>query len=148
MPHAAGPAPPWYGPPERIAWFGGNSGTEQLDAEAIWKQDNANYLKHMVENRNHLHDVAQKEPNGFGLYDMLGNAWEWTQDWYGPSYYRESPTQNPQGPPSGQHRVIRGGSWSVSPSNLRATNRGHNLPESRNDNRGFRCSREAEGANQ
>jgi serine/threonine-protein kinase len=56
------------------------------------------------------HDVAQKRANGFGLYDMLGNVWEWVNDWDDPNYYQNSPSQDPPGAASGQFRVLRGGS--------------------------------------
>jgi formylglycine-generating enzyme len=55
--------------------------------------------------------VGYFAPNGYGLYDMAGNVWEWCWDWYGSSYYSTSPSSNPQGPPPGSRRVIRGGSW-------------------------------------
>ena len=48
----------------------------------------------------------------FGVLDMAGNAWEWTADYWGPRYYRRSPTKNPKGPAKGVQRVMRGGSWS------------------------------------
>jgi formylglycine-generating enzyme required for sulfatase activity len=55
--------------------------------------------------------VGQKEPNGWGLYDVHGNVWEWVQDWYDERYYANSPSVDPQGPPSGPSRVVRRGSW-------------------------------------
>lgn len=50
-------------------------------------------------------------PNNFGLYDMAGNAWEWTTDNYQADYYEKSPSVNPKGPEKGRFKVIRGGSW-------------------------------------
>jgi formylglycine-generating enzyme required for sulfatase activity len=51
------------------------------------------------------------EPNGYGLYDMAGNVWEWVSDWYASEYYAVSEPRDPQGPASGTMRVVRGGSW-------------------------------------
>ena len=55
--------------------------------------------------------VGANEPNGFGLYDMSEGVHEWCGDFYDPNYYQISPERNPQGPPSGQRRASRGGSW-------------------------------------
>jgi len=55
--------------------------------------------------------VGSFQPNGFGLYDMSGNVWEWVTDNYGSDYYSISPYSNPKGPDRGRFKVVRGGSW-------------------------------------
>jgi formylglycine-generating enzyme required for sulfatase activity len=106
-----------YGPIDEVAWYSNNSGGQ-------------------------THDVAQKRANAFGLYDMLGNVWEWVNDWFDGNYYQGSPSQDPQGPGSGQVRVLRGGSWFIYPWGVRVSIRVRDAPGVRNLNFGFRCAGE------
>ena len=75
--------------------------------------------------------VASFAPNAFGLYDMHGNAWEWTADLYGENYYASSPVDDPQGPREGRNYVRRGGSWHTWPLYLRSSYRNWNSPRTR-----------------
>jgi len=84
--------------------------------------------------------VGSKNANPWGLHDMLGNAWEWTGDWYGEDHYAHSPASDPSGPAEGYVRVRRGGAWNTFPLYARAAYRNWNSPGTRCINVGFRAA--------
>ena len=83
-------------------------------------------------------DVGQYAANPWGFFDMHGNVWEWTADWYQTAYPTGNPVVNPTGPASGSYRVERGGSWFSDGTPLRSAERGSYTPSSRGTSVGFR----------
>lgn len=83
--------------------------------------------------------VASKKANPFGLYDMYGNVWQWTQDWYGD--YAEGVVTDPSGPSNGSSRVVRGGCWRILGRYSRSANREYYNPGARDSRVGFRLVR-------
>jgi len=83
------------------------------------------------------------EPNGYGLYNMTGNVWEWTADWFHPTWHATAPHHDPTGPPTGTARALRGGSYLCHASycrRYRVSARMANTPDSSTGNIGFRCA--------
>lgn len=99
------------------------------------------YLWYLIFTRTATVGSYPKGVSPYGIHDMAGNVWEWVADWYSENYYRGAPSRNPKGPESGQHRVIRGGSWLVYPRELRSSYRHGVEANYRHHYLGFRCAR-------
>ena len=135
----AGTTGDYAGPLDSMAWYANNSGQHYLDVEPIRKSDTSKDGERVItENGNHPHVVGTKKANAFGLYDMHGNVWEWCQDFYDESYYGNSPGTDPQGPSSGQYRVLRGGSYCDAARILCSATRDWDPPDARTFDCGFR----------
>ena len=89
------------------------------------------------------HPVGQKAANGYGLYDMSGNVWEWAWDWYDTTTYAAGAATDPVGPASGSYRVDRGGSWYYVPQSARVAARDGDSPGNRGNVLGLRLLRTA-----
>lgn len=79
----------------------------------------------------------------YGIHDLAGNAAEWVADWHDPNYYRAAPMTDPEGPPRGAVKAMRGGSWLKPYKSLRSTDRDWGLMDSRPSGTGFRCAQDA-----
>ena len=123
-----------------IAWYADNSGKKPVDGADLYRSDSPSYQKKLFNNGNGPRDVKQKTPNAWGLYDVLGNVWQWVEDYYAADYYASAAPQNPAGPRAGTQRVLRGGSWSSLPANVRVSYRLTNPPGDRVNDFGFRCA--------
>ena len=148
----------WYGADAFAKWLSKKTGHKfRLPTEAEWEYacragtttpfyfgdtistDQANYDGNYVKKATR---VGSFSANGFGLYDMHGNVWEWCEDWYKKDFYSQSSRNNPECEDSRSgYRVLRGGSWVNNPRNLRCANRDRDTPDFRYNFNGFRLIR-------
>ena len=144
----------WYGAVAYAKWVG-----KRLPTEAEWEIaarggiENALYPSGEDIEKSQANffssdtlAVMSYAPNGYGLYDMAGNVYEWCQDWYGYNYYETSVQEpiNPKGPRQGEYRVLRGGCWKSLKDDLRCSRRHRNNPGTVNGTYGFRCAADVE----
>lgn len=98
--------------------------TVEISDNAVWYANSWWYGSESLEYGTHA--VAEKEPNGYDLFDMAGNLYEWCSDWYGE--YSSAAAIDPTGPDSGEWRCVRGGSWGSGASALRSASRTFDVP--------------------
>ena len=103
--------------------------------DIAWYDENSNTVSRKVKG---------KDPNAYGLYDMLGNVFEWVRDYWDSNYYEEEVGENPTGPTDGKYRVIRGGSYYWGYYYLRASYRSYTYAHDQDSDLGFRCVRGVE----
>jgi formylglycine-generating enzyme required for sulfatase activity len=157
----------WQEAKDYCQWLGALSGLPvDLSTEAQYEYAARSRGRHLIyatdngsinEGRNYRDPAARRKtgeetypvdrypPNPLGLYDMTGNAYSWVNDWYDPTYYQHSPVDNPQGPPTGTEKVLRGGDVLSSPG--MTIWRGHDKPVLREYylSNSFRCAIQQSG---
>jgi formylglycine-generating enzyme required for sulfatase activity len=114
----------------------------RLDGKLFpWGDEEISHELANYDNQDGTTPVGVYPPNGYGLYDMVGNAWEWVADYYDPKYYSRSPMRDPRGPEQGSSRVLRGGSWLLFARYCRVSYRFRNSPNFHASLIGFRVAR-------
>lgn len=156
----------WIGsdlPVERVSWHEAKKFCEKagkrLPTEAEWEKaakggrndrwPGTNVQEELIEYswnddteaKGRTHPVGLKKPNGYGIYDMSGNVYEWVYNWF--SVYTKEAKKNPKGPEKGISKVIKGGCWDNHAYEVRTTSRYARPPEVKHANNGVRCAKDA-----
>ncbi len=140
----------WYGAAAYAQWVGKRLPTEaEWEIAALGAEGDALFPTGQNIDKSQANffssdttPVMSYSPNGYGLFDMAGNCYEWCQDWYSPNYYDVSAQEpdQPHGPHQGIYRVLRGGCWRSVKEDLRCAHRHRNNPGAVNSTYGFRCA--------
>ncbi len=118
-----------YRLPTEAEWeFACRAGTDTQYFFGDNVQDLPKYAWYKPHSRGHSHPVGTRRPNPWGLHDMLGNVFQWCNDFYSSTYYEQSPAENPRGPATGKRRVLRGGSWKSTAAACRPASRQKEFP--------------------
>ncbi|MEW6266563.1 MAG: formylglycine-generating enzyme family protein [Thermodesulfobacteriota bacterium] len=151
----------WFGAEAYCRWLSDQTEREyRLPTEAEWEKacrgglegrrypwgnepatGMAQYEQTWVDPKHTLSPVGAYPPNPYGLHDLVGNVWEWCQDWYDRNYYQRSPQANPTGPENGEFKVLRGGSWGCLDVQIRCGIRVGERPDVSESRVGFRLAR-------
>jgi eukaryotic-like serine/threonine-protein kinase len=128
-----------YALPTEAEWeYACRAGSQTAYGFGDSAQGLAPYAWHDPNSDGKTHAVGGKKPNAWNLFDLHGNAWEWTADWYTGDSYRKGPKEDPTGPTSGTTRVLRGGSWNNQVNECRSAARLAREPAQGFDAVGFR----------
>ncbi len=138
-----------YRLPTEAEWeYAARAGVDEVPAASGTARSLENHACYADNSSKQTQPVGSRRPNAWGLYDMQGNIAEWCNDIYAVDYYAQSPSLDPHGPPEGEKRVIRGGSWKSTADECRLTARLADDPGISDacfarDTFGFRCVRRA-----